>query len=152
MFDEREALRLRFEKLNFVEITVRQEYQKEREKIFLRLRELDQIEKKKRSKESLIELAMRTASDLKEASKENLGKSLMKESVRGNIPSNVDILREATIKILNKNKTPISSSVLQKRVQNQTGMRITNMTVFMNNLMNKYPNVKKPNRGQYLIK
>ncbi|MFD5197006.1 hypothetical protein ACFVL4_13775 [Bacillus subtilis] len=148
MFSEREALRLRFEQLNVAESTVRLEFQKEREK----LGELDLIEKTNKSKESLLDLARRAANDLKNSKKENIRKTSEKNIIsRETSTSKAAIFREAAIKILNKNKTPISSSDLQKQLEKETGMQITNMTTFMINLMKKYPEVKKPNRGLYLI-
>ena len=41
MFNEREALRLRLEQLNEAEVKVIREYQIERDKIYAKLRELD---------------------------------------------------------------------------------------------------------------
>lgn len=152
LFSEREALRLRFEQLNVAESTVRHEFQKEREKIFKRLGELDLIEKTNKSKESLLDLARRAANDLKNSKKENIRNTSEKNNIsRETSTSKAAIFRETAIKILNKNNTLISSSDLQKQVERETGMQITNMTTFMNNLMKKYPEVKKPNRGLYLI-
>lgn len=158
MFTEREALRLRLEQLSDAEIILIREIQSERNRIYSKLRELDQLDISRLKKKSLLELTQSTLQDLKEDKKKteftNPTLQDIKFSNKQDTPSNrqkSSTLRSATLDILKNHKDGINSADLKKAVQNETGIQIKNMTVFMNHLMKRHPEVKKPYRGQYVL-
>ncbi len=141
MFTEREALRLRLEQLNDAEIILIREFQNERNHIYKKLRELDQLNINRLKKKSLLELTQTTLQDIKSSTKQDTPVHKQKTST----------LRSATLDIMKNHKDGINSANLKKAVQSKTGIQIKNMTTFMKSLMNRHPEVKKPSRGQYVL-
>lgn len=142
MFAEREALRLRLEQLNDAEIQVIREIQRERNGIYVKLRELDKfdVSPKNHKKKSLIELAHSTAQAFKTRKKVNRP---------GPYKSKTATQREAALEILKRYEKGISGVMLKNEIQYETGLFINNMTTFMQGLMKHHPEVKKPYRGRY---
>lgn len=158
MFTEREALRLRLEQLNDAEIILIREFQNERNHIYKKLRELDQLNISRLKKKSLLELTQSTLQDLKEnKNKTEFASSTLQDikiSNKQDTSANrqkSSTLRSATLDIMKNHKDGINSADLKKAVQNKTGIQIKNMTVFMKHLMKRHPEVKKPYRGQYVL-
>ncbi|MEX3914312.1 transcriptional repressor Rok [Bacillus paralicheniformis] len=159
MFTEREALRLRLEQLHDAEIIRIREIQNERNRIYTKLRELDQFDVSRLKKKSLLELTQSTLQDLKEDNKQTeFTKSTflqdIKTSNKQDTPANSQKsspLRSVTLDIMKNHKDGINSADLKKAVQNETGIQIKNMTVFMQTLMKRHPEIKKPYRGQYVL-
>lgn len=133
MFTEREALRLRLEQLNDAEIILIREFQNERNHIYKKLRELDQLNINRLKKKSLLELTQTTLQDIKSSTKQDTPVHKQKTST----------LRSATLDIMKNHKDGINSANLKKAVQSKTGIQIKNMTTFMKSLMNRHPEVKK---------
>ncbi|MCY0092237.1 MULTISPECIES: hypothetical protein [Bacillus amyloliquefaciens group] len=141
MFTEREALRLRLEQLNDAEIILIREFQNERNHIYKKLRELDQLNINRLKKKSLLELTQTTLQDIKTSIKQDTSVNKHKTST----------LRSAALDIMKDHKDEINSADLKKAVQSKTGIQIKNMTAFMEGLMKRHPEVKKPYRGQYVL-
>ncbi|MCY1628288.1 hypothetical protein LG208_00050 [Bacillus paralicheniformis] len=144
MFTEREALRLRLEQLNDAEIQVIREIQRERNGIYVKLRELDKFDASPENykKKSLIELAHSTAQALKKQEKVNRP---------GPYKSKTATQREAALEILKRYEKGLSGVMLKNEIQYETGLVINNMTTFMQGLMKNHPEVKKPYRGRYVL-
>ncbi|WP_435868498.1 Rok-like winged helix domain-containing protein [Bacillus glycinifermentans] len=53
--------------------------------------------------------------------------------------------------MLKQQEKPIRSINLQKKIEKKTGRQISNMTVFMDQLMKKNPEIRKPHRGRYIV-
>ncbi|MDA1475246.1 Rok-like winged helix domain-containing protein [Bacillus changyiensis] len=155
MFNERDALRLRLEQLNHTEITVIREFQKERNQIYAKLRELDGANQlpSVNKKSSLIELASATAQKFKEVNKhsETEKSSFMLNTKEQIHRSKTSIHREAALKVLNTYKEGIRGTDLRVEIEKETGIPIMNMTTFMQGLMKHHPEVKKPDRGRYML-
>ncbi len=132
MFDERIALKIRLEQLADAEVRVMQEFKKERESIFARLKELDGPEKQP------IEVASITTIGAPPKPR------------RGRRSESLTELRDTTISILKKQNTPIRGVELQRFVEDQTGKKIANMTTFMNALERENAHVRKLGRGLYM--
>lgn len=151
MADQREALRVRLEELVKHEILILREFRSEREKIYSRLRELERSYdilcrgKKSQSQSELIE---QTASAVK-TSHVTSKPIQQKKRRQGRAESNAS--RKAALTILKLQDKPISSIDLKQKIEKETGSQISNMTIFMNHLMKKYPEVRKPHRGQYIL-
>ncbi|KAA6446958.1 Rok-like winged helix domain-containing protein [Bacillus swezeyi] len=161
MFSEREALRLRLEQLKDAEIKMIRELQIERNQIYSKLRQLDSPDYEgKNRKKSLYDVVKSLSEDLKN---KPFGKTQSNSPVLTNSESALDrrkrivpgskasIQREAALKILSENQKGVKSIELQKKIENDTGTSISNMTTFMQNLMKLYPEVKKPYRGLYKL-
>lgn len=156
MFTEEEALQQRLIQLNETEINVIKEYQTERDKIYKRLKE---IQIRKSGLPNLSKLAAKEREELEYQYKRNKGlnptmttKSNEKKERRGARPSDkTKILREAALKVLKRHKASIKSSQLKEEIEKESGIKVINMTLFMTSLMNSYPEVKKPYRGQYYL-
>ncbi|AQS43750.1 hypothetical protein LSG23_07020 [Bacillus velezensis] len=180
MFNEREALRLRLEQLNEAEVKVIREYQIERDKIYAKLRELDNAgslsdtkkefrpEKKNDSLPVLAELAAQEMRSYQKPQTQPQSSQQQMQSITSlpaGIPdgstrrrrgtarpgSKAAKLREAAIKTLKRHNAAIKSSELQKEIEKESGLEIPNMTTFMQSLIKMYPEVKKPYRGQYIL-
>lgn len=142
MFTEREALRLRLEQLNDAEIQIIREMQRERNGIYIKLRELDKFDPENYKKKSLIELAHSTVQLLRNQEKVNRS---------GSYKSKTATQREAALEILKRYEKGLSGAMLKNEIQYETGLVINNMTTFMQGLMKNHPEVKKPYRGRYVL-
>lgn len=131
MFDERIALKVRLDQLADAELRVMQEFRKERESIFARLKELDQAEPKP-------EVAAFTTIGAPPRAR------------RGRRSESLTTLRDTAIRILKEQNTPIRGVELQRFVEEQTGKKIANMTTFMNGLERENAHVRKLGRGLYM--
>ncbi|MCD7911094.1 transcriptional repressor Rok [Bacillus velezensis] len=159
MFTEREALRLRLEQLNGAELKIMREIQSERNRIYMKLCELDKQNHNPyvNSKKSLLELAYSTAQALKTENEKNAKNALVSSRLKKFSASKIApgsktaIQREATLEILKGHKNVISGSDLKSKIQRQTGLPINNMTIFMQGLMKQHREVKKISRGLYLL-
>ena len=130
MFNEREAMKMRLEQMQHIEIQILQELQKERNQILDRIRELDEgIELKLKRVESPIEAPK------KRGPNQN----------KKHTPLTIE-----AIKVLKDHSAAISGKELTTTVEKNTGMNVGNITQFMNKVMKLDTNVKKPYRGQYI--
>lgn len=150
--NERMALKIRLEQLEDAEIRVIQEFQKERENIFKRLRELDENEGQqvKASGKSEYVSFNALASVPPETSG---GEALTNErKVRKSRPSKrgrSGKMREEAIQILKNVSEPIRGAELQRMIEEKTGYKIANMTSFMKSVEKLDPRIRKPDRGLY---
>jgi hypothetical protein len=148
MINERMALKMRLEQLNGAEIQVIKEFQLERQNIFLRLRELDEMDT-----DCVIKLEDLT--NEKEAAREEIiaeERHLKERKLRIGRPSRrskSSKMREAAIHILKDHREPIKGSQLQKIIEETTGLKIANMTTFMKTVEKADANIQKPYRGLY---
>ncbi|GED04226.1 hypothetical protein [Bacillus atrophaeus] len=127
MLTERQALQERLEKIDKDETAMIKEYQKQRNKIFERLRELDREEYK-------------NLPDLKKlASLENHQESKPEKDIR----------KHVAVNILKVYSDGMSADELRSKIEKETNMQIVNMTSFMSSIMKKNPFVQKPRRGYY---
>ncbi|MGC4376975.1 competence protein ComK [Fictibacillus sp. Mic-4] len=153
MFDERIALKIRLEQMNDAEERLAREFQKEREIIFNRLRELDQMERLQYGEESEANegakeiLAHRTENNRNDEPASEQAKPGKRGRRRGN--SNDAAL--AAVKILKNYTSAVKSSDLRKEIEKEIGHEISNFTLFMNRVINLEPNIQKPYRGHYLF-
>lgn len=127
MFTERHALQERLEKINKDEIAMITEYQKQRNAIFERLRELDKSYFNKLPK---------------------LG-DLAALEIRNDSRVEKDIRKNIIVNRLKMNPAGLSSEELRSIVKKETGLDIINMTSFMRSIMKNNPYVRKPQRGFY---
>lgn len=133
MFDERIALKIRLDQLADAEVRVIQEFKKEREVIFSRLQELDNVEK---------------SDNRSVASITTIG--LPPRVRRGRRSESLTELRETAVVVLKEQNTPIRGIELQRFVEERTGKKIANMTTFMNSLERENERVRKLGRGLYM--
>ncbi|WP_259424154.1 Rok-like winged helix domain-containing protein [Bacillus velezensis] len=167
MIDKKEALRLRLVQLDQNEISILREFQLEREMIYSSLKKLSRQE---RSNETLCEKNKipshlktfeQVANDLKTFNNNNMSSKSTQQSIHKNSRGikkkrrkgrgESEASREAALKILKQYDKPISSIDLKKYIEKETGVSISNMTTFMNNLMERHPKVRKPFRGHYIL-
>lgn len=127
MLTERQALQDRLEKIDKDEITLIKEYQKQRNQIFERLREIDREEYK-----NLPDLKQLASLEIHQKSKPER-----------------DIRKHVAVNILKVNPDGLSADELRSKIEKETNMQILNMTNFMRSIMEKNPSVKKPRRGYY---
>ncbi|MEH7741573.1 hypothetical protein V7263_11170 [Bacillus subtilis] len=166
MIDKKEALRLRLVQLDQNEISILREFQLEREMIYSSLKKLSSQE---RSNETLceknkipshLENFEQVANDIKtfnnnvslRSTQQSIHKNsrgIKKKRRKGRVESEAS--RKAALKILNQYDKPISSIDLKKYIEKETGVSISNMTTFMNNLMERHPKVRKLYRGHYIL-
>jgi hypothetical protein len=148
MINERMALKMRLEQLNGAEIQVIKEFHLERQSIFKRLRELDEMDT-----DCVIKLEELTKE--KEAAREEIiaeDRHLKERKLRIGRPSRrskSSKMREAAIRILKDHREPIKGSQLQKIIEETTGLKIANMTTFMKTVEKADANIQKPYRGLY---
>ncbi|MER0468972.1 hypothetical protein ABR330_20365 [Bacillus cabrialesii subsp. cabrialesii] len=151
MVDQKEALRVRLEELDKHEILILREFRSEREKIYSSLRALERsydILRRGKKSQSLSEMIEQTADAVKTS--HITSKPIhQKKRRQGRAESNAS--RKAALNILKLQDKPISSIDLKQKIEKETGRQISNMTIFMNHLMKKYPEVRKPHRGQYIL-
>ncbi|OCA81983.1 MULTISPECIES: hypothetical protein [Bacillaceae] len=138
MFNERVALKIRLEQLANSEVRIIQEFQKEREAIFRRLKELDTIE------------AGKTESSKEIVALTKIGGLPKERKRRGRRSENLEELRELAVTILKKQNTPIRGVELQRQIEGETGKKIANMTTFMVGLERENHRVRKLGRGLYI--
>ncbi|KAB7706250.1 competence protein ComK [Bacillus aerolatus] len=138
MFDERIALKVRLEQLANSEFRIIQEFQKEREAIFRRLKELDAIDAGKA--ESSKEIVSMT----------KIGGLPQERKRRGRRSENLEELRKMAVSILKVQNTPIRGVELQRQIEGETGKKIANMTTFMVGLERENHRVRKLGRGLYI--
>ncbi|MCY9166414.1 hypothetical protein [Bacillus atrophaeus] len=109
--------------------------------IYKRLRELDGGKDKL---PNLRELA---------AQENKIALSTREKEIQRNTMSNTDEKRlkqrEAAIEILESHPEGVKSVDLKRHVEGEVGEEITNMTTFMQTLMNKVPGIVKVSRGFY---
>ncbi|MBD1382883.1 Rok-like winged helix domain-containing protein [Metabacillus arenae] len=148
MFDERAALKMRLEQIQDLELRIIQEFQKERDLIFHRIRELD-------DEVPAVSVTAKPQTAMTEV-KKDLEKSEGIASKTNNLPlvqsskrNHTDLTKEA-IKVLKNHSASISGKELVTTVEKNTGRNISNVTQFMNRIMSLDSNVKKPYRGQYI--
>ncbi|MGM7635076.1 Rok-like winged helix domain-containing protein [Bacillus sp. Hm123] len=134
MFDERVALKIRLEQLADSEFKIIREFNREREVIFQRLKELDAA-----------------AIGNREMPKEIIPiTSLPDKKKRGRRSENLDELRNTAISVLKTQNTPIRGVELQRQIEENTGKKIANMTTFMVALERENQRVRKLGRGLYI--
>ncbi|WP_338754586.1 competence protein ComK [Bacillus sp. FJAT-52991] len=137
MFDERTALKIRLEQLADSEFKVIREFNREREGIFQRLKELDAVASANREMpQEMMAVAQIT--------------SLPDKRKRGRRSENLDELRNTAISILKAQNTPIRGVELQRHIEDNTGKKIANMTTFMMALERENRRVRKLGRGLYI--
>ncbi|ASB89422.1 MULTISPECIES: Rok-like winged helix domain-containing protein [Bacillus] len=155
MFNEREALRLRLEQLKDAEIKIMRELRTERNRIYVKLHELDsQGDSSVTNKKSLIELVSETAKALENNKSNEISSndSTPKPRRKPKPGTKAYKHREAALKVLQEHKGEIRSYELQKEIEKETGIPINNMTTFMQGLMKFYPEVEKTYRGRYVLR
>ncbi|MES5398122.1 hypothetical protein ABU952_18670 [Bacillus amyloliquefaciens] len=127
MLTERQALQERLEKIDKDEMAMIKEYQKQRNEIFERLREIDREEYKR-------------LPDLKQLASLEIHQKSKPEK---------DIRKHVAVNILKVNSGGMSADTLRSKIEKETNMQILNMTTFMSAIMKKNPSVQKPRRGYY---
>lgn len=127
MLTERQALQERLKKIDKDEITMIKEYQKQRNKIFERLREIEREDYKK-------------LPNLKQLASLEIHQKQKPEK---------DIRKHVAVNILKVNSDGMSADELRSKIEKETNMQILNMTTFMSSIMKKNPSVQKPRRGYY---
>ncbi len=127
MLTERQALEERLKKIDKDETAMIKEYQKQRNKIFERLREIDRVEYK-----NLPDLKQLASLEIHQKSKPERDKR-----------------KHVAVNILKVNSDGLSADELRSQIEKETNMQILNMTNFMKSIMEKNPSVKKPRRGYY---
>jgi hypothetical protein len=130
VFDERMALKIRLDQLADSEERVMRELRIEREKIFRRLNELDQLSLQGPQRDSLIIT--------------RIPRRRGRKSVRA------DEMKNVAITLLKERVEPIRGVDLQRQIEEQTGYQIANMTTFMRGLEKWDQSVLKPGRGLYM--
>ncbi|MEZ0116465.1 UNVERIFIED_ORG: hypothetical protein ABRZ91_000422 [Heyndrickxia coagulans] len=150
--NERMALKIRLEQLEDAEIRVIQEFQKERENIFKRLRELDENEGQQVKASGKPEYVSFNA--LASVPPETSGGEALtnERRVRKSRPSKrgrSGKMREEAIQILKNVSEPIRGAELQRMIEEKTGYKIANMTSFMKSVEKLDPRIRKPDRGLY---
>ncbi|KIL74281.1 hypothetical protein [Bacillus badius] len=142
MFDERVALKIRLEQMANSELRIIQEFQKEREAIFRRLKELDRIEAEKAEEKAALSKEI--------VSLTKIGGLPQERKRRGRRSENLEELRELAVAILKEQNTPIRGIELQRQIEGKTGKKIANMTTFMVGLERENHRVRKLGRGLYI--
>ncbi|PAQ13997.1 Rok-like winged helix domain-containing protein [Bacillus sp. FJAT-42315] len=135
MFDERVALKIRLEQLADSEFKIIREFNREREVIFQRLKELDAAGNGEMPKEMMAVMPITSLPDKKK---------------RGRRSENLDELRNTAISVLKAQNTPIRGVELQRQIEENTGKKIANMTTFMVALERENQRVRKLGRGLYI--
>ncbi|MCY8478051.1 hypothetical protein [Bacillus atrophaeus] len=141
MFDERKALQVRLEQLDGAELKILREHQNERDKIYKRLRELDGGKDKL---PNLRELAAQENKIALSTREKEIQRNTMSNPVEKRLKQ-----REAAIELLESQPEGVKSVDLKRHVESEVGEEITNMTTFMQTLMNKVPGIVKVSRGFY---
>ncbi|OZI11088.1 competence protein ComK [Bacillaceae bacterium SAS-127] len=136
MFDERVALKIRLEQLADSEFKIIREFNREREVIFQRLKELDAATSNGEMPKEIVTVMPIT--------------SLPDKKKRGRRSENLDELRNTAISILKVQNTPIRGVELQRQIEENTGKKIANMTTFMVALERENQRVRKLGRGLYI--
>ncbi|KKB35422.1 Rok-like winged helix domain-containing protein [Bacillus thermotolerans] len=138
MFNERVALKVRLEQLADSELKLMKEFQKEREAIFQRLKELDESEENE--PENAKEIVSLT----------RIGELPQQKRKRGRYSKSLEELRSTAVSILKEQNTPIRGVELQRQIEEETGKKIANMTTFMVALERENHHVRKLGRGLYI--
>lgn len=151
MADQREALRMKLAELDRHEMSMLCEFRSEREKIYSSLRELERsydILSKGKKSPSQFKRIEQKANDVKtyHVTSKQIQQKKRRQGRAESIAS-----RQAALNILKLQNKPISSMDLKKKIEKETGVQISNMTIFMNTLMKLHPEVRKPYRGQYIL-
>jgi hypothetical protein len=149
------ALKIRLNQLESAEMSVLQEFRKEREFIFKRLRELDEKEAVQLkdisddfSKEFLNYQSFSSAA-LEEFPGQIFQRDRKLRKSRPSRRSKSSKMREVAIHILQEKAEPIRGVDLQRIIEERTGFKIANMTSFMKTVEKVDPRICKPNRGLY---
>ncbi|MBM7584123.1 hypothetical protein JOC86_000660 [Bacillus pakistanensis] len=133
MFNERMALKIRFEQLHDAEERILREFREERNSILKRLRELDEAptfrEIHTTSEPTPITHTIHTG--------------------RGRKSPRAQEMRKVAVNILQSLNEPIRGTDLQRQIEERTGYKIANMTTFMRALERQNHHVIKANRGLY---
>ncbi len=138
MFNERVALKVRLEQPADSELKLMKEFQKEREAIFQRLKELDESEENE--PENAKEIVSLT----------RIGELPQQKRKRGRYSKSLEELRSTAVSILKEQNTPIRGVELQRQIEEETGKKIANMTTFMVALERENHHVRKLGRGLYI--
>ncbi|MEC5270141.1 competence protein ComK [Heyndrickxia coagulans] len=151
--NERMALKIRLEQLEDAEIRVIQEFQKEREYIFKRLRELDEKEGQQAEaasgKPEYVSFNTLASVSPETSGGEVLTKERKVRKSRPSRRSKSGKMREEAIQILKEVSEPIRGAELQRMIEEKTGFKIANMTSFMKSVEKLDPRIRKPDRGLY---
>ncbi|MBM7647733.1 hypothetical protein JOC78_000673 [Bacillus ectoiniformans] len=138
MFDERAALKVRLEQLADSEMKVMQEFRREREEIFRRIKELDEKESMKKD----------TSKEIVSLTK--IGDFPGKRKRRGRRSESLNGLRDIAVSILKEQNIPIRGVDLQRQIEEKSEKKIANMTTFMVGLERENHKVRKLGRGLYI--
>nr|WP_276561453.1 transcriptional repressor Rok [Bacillus sonorensis] len=147
-------MRLRLEELNNVELRMIREYREERNTIYTMLRDLEGQVGNPVNEAAATTVENSNQSRLKDRKLENFAprdNNGVIKKVRKSIPgSKAHKHREAALKILREEKE-IRGVVLKKKIEDETGIPVNNMTTLMQQFMRRHPEVKKPYRGRYVL-
>ncbi|GAB6563765.1 transcriptional regulator Rok [Bacillus cereus] len=141
-FNEREAMKLRLQQIDKSEERILLQYKKERESIFNRLRELDELSLENNTNTN--NQSKKTISHEKNSTKKRKSVGRPKKDAK---LTNED---KVAIKFLKYQTAAIGGADIMQELYNKTGINIRNTTYFMDNLMALEPRVKKPYRGLYI--
>lgn len=159
MFNEREALKTRLEQLVSMEEKIVNLYREERNEIFSRLRELDNVERKITLEKSLKDFKITDHNDNyieKVNNVDHLNEQINVHLNRDNglpkrrYPNKTEILRNAIVDILKKHNVAIPLKQLKHEIEMETGIEIANISLFMTKLVKEEESVKKVTHGQYM--
>ena len=150
LFDERMALKMRLEQMMATEERIFAELRKERAFIFNRLRELD--EEKNVSETVSNNDDIRFLESKRAYLEEPKTTTAMKRRGYPSRRSKTMKMRDIAIECLKEERTPVRGSDLQKKIEERTENRISNMTTFMNSLQKTDDNIIKLGRGLYIYR
>ncbi|WP_336769697.1 hypothetical protein [Bacillus bombysepticus] len=140
-FTEREAMKLRLQQIDNSEKRTLLLFKEERELIFKRLRELDNLG---------VEIDTTTNNQSqKNIVDRNNSSTRIKRVGRPKKEAKLTYEDEVAIYFLKHQTAAISGADIMQEIYKKTGKNIRNTTHFMTNLMKLDPCVKKPYRGQY---
>ncbi|EEM14673.1 MULTISPECIES: Rok-like winged helix domain-containing protein [Bacillus] len=151
MFNEREALKVRLEQLVEMEERTRKMFQEERKEIFNRLRELDNQDRLStytvghsgKIEDTKYEQMYNLDEEIQESSEKN-------EFRKKGYHQKTWILRNVAIDILKQHQVAMPLKELKKEIETETGVELSNISLFMTNLMKKEDNIVKATHGQYM--
>ncbi|WP_121614365.1 Rok-like winged helix domain-containing protein [Mesobacillus foraminis] len=152
MFNERDALKIRLQQLIEMEERTLKMFQEERKEIFNRLRELDNQDRIAYSMEDLDPIQGHKPESFQgsySGDLESLREEEREDRKKG-YHQKTWMLRNAAIDILKQRQVAMPLKDLKKEIETETGVELSNISLFMTNLMKKEENIVKATHGQYM--
>lgn len=152
MFNERDALKIRLQQLIEMEERTLKMFQEERKEIFNRLRELDNQDRLAYSMDDLDQIDDQKLEFIHASYGSDLGSTREeeRETRKKGYHQKTWMLRNAAIDILKQRQVAVPLKELKKEIETETGVELSNISLFMTNLMKKEENIVKATHGQYM--